>query len=448
VSNQGERSKVLTVAVALVIIVLLVAGGYMAYIMSLPPLWTETLKVKNSTGQYAVITTYRNASDVNSGDLTAFLNTENATLKAAVDNDEAYLPVDYAVELYDDAQRNGINCSFLPLDTVNESPGHAIVAFRTKDAGMAYVDPTGMNVSSDDYPGVPFASIIFLRDQWNHTLSVADDSALPIRVREYRDASPVSYGELLQFLAADSTEQTARSENYSSADAAVRLHDNAEARGLASGIVDIDFTENIDPLFCNAFVTTDKGIVLIDVTGGRSPDQQPLSTSHDNMVYATPGYPLGELPVETVDGNVSYSFYNSTASMINGYLKDVNQYNVDKAAYESDLGDYQVRAAANYQTYVRYTTDRAGLDAEMARYRSDYPNRTTDWPTLVGRSNVLDQTLNSYLSASNLLEGEKQSLDARKADLDRRHDSLASRVENKWLSCYPAGTVKKISVLW
>ena len=261
--EKGARSNIYILAAAVAIIVILVAGGFVVFQMLSPAVWTETLKVKNSTGQFDVVTKYRNASDPGLVDFRAFRDTENATLKGLVDADETYRPVEYAITLHDDAQRARINCSLLPLDVAGDSPGHVVVAFNVKDTGMTYVDPTSTNVSATDFPGIRYDRIIFLRDQWNHTMPVTDERNASIRVREYRNAQPVSYSELLHFLATDDTEWNPGRDIATSADFAVRLHDNAEASGLLNAIVQADFVEEDYFCYFNAFPTTDKGIVYI-----------------------------------------------------------------------------------------------------------------------------------------------------------------------------------------
>lgn len=453
-SDKGAGSNVLLVVAALVIIILLVVGGYVAYNMLLPSVWTETLKVKNSTGQHDIITNYRNATDVSYSDLIAFMNAENATLKATVDLDDTYRPVEYAVRLHDDAQAARINCSLLPLNISDDYPGNVPVAFRTTDTGMVFVDPTAMNVSSDDYPGVAFDSIIFLRDQWNHTLPVTDENDQPVQVREQRNAGPVSYGELLQFLASDATELTDRPDNATSALFAARLHDNAEARGLKSAIVRADFVEEDYFCYFNAFPTTDKDIVYISDRSSQSPDIRALIKPQDTVVYITNESEAGGLPVSLVDGRLDDAFYQSMMEATRQYRFDILMYFQARELLDADIKDYNQRFAVNNDSYNQYLAERAQLDAEKAQYRSNYPNRTTDWPTVVGRSKALDSKYNLYLANVSQLLYEKRALDARQDGLEERFNVLASSEYNKWISPYPHGiqphgmTLKQIRVFW
>jgi hypothetical protein len=446
-SDKSGRSNVL-VTIGLVAILALAIGGFMLYNLLFPTVWAETLNVKNSTGHFDVITHYRNATDISYSDLKAFLDAENASLKAAIDCDCDYRPVEYAIMLHNDAQRKQINCSLLPLGINDGYPDHVIVAFNTNDSGMIYVDPTGTNVSAADYPGIDYGRIVFLRDQWNHTLPVADGSNRSITVREYRNTRPVSYSELVYFLAGDDTERTSSLENDTSADFAVRLHNNAEAMGLANAIVCVSCEESTESIYFNAFATTDNGVVYIDDRSVRATDLRPIFKPHDNVVYLAIGSLLGELPVEQISGNLDYDFYQGKSTMMTPYRSKISAYVQDKAVFESDLEEYNKRAAANNDSYYQYLSERMQLDAEMDHYSAEDQNGSTDRANLIDMSRALDNKLIAYLYNNSLLELEKRSLDERKSDLDLRQAELVNAEENRWLSACAPVLVKDFTVYW
>lgn len=424
-------------------------GGFAAYSLLYAPVWTESLSVKNSTGQYEKITIYRNATDVNASVLKAFMASENTTLKAALFADNESHQVEYAVQLHDDAERAKINCSLSPLDISDGYPGHVVIAFHTKDDGMVFVDPASMNVSAADFPGIDYSRLVFLRDQWIHALPAMNDRNQTICVTEYRSAHPVSYGELLQFLAGDDTENTTyKNGSYTCSDYAIRLHDNAEAVGIASGIVCVSFGNGQPGHGFNAFPTTDMGVVYVDDTGLNDSGLQQGYMSHDNVVYMMKNAELGEFPIGQVNGSLDYDFYLGMRNKIEAYRESVLQYAGDKQALESDLEAFQNRVAANNAFYNQYASGSEQLNAAIRQYKADFQNRTTSWPELVAWSKRLDDNYSTYITTYNQLESQRQSLNSRLSDLNGRYEHLTTCEESKWVSYYPQGIVSNYELYW
>lgn len=80
-------------------------------------------------------------------------------------------------------------------------------------------------------------------------------------------ATDPTYDELINFIKADWTDNNnSNPGSYVCADYACDLHDNAEKAGIKAGVVAIEFTDNGDGHACNAFNTTDKGLVFVDCT--------------------------------------------------------------------------------------------------------------------------------------------------------------------------------------
>ena len=59
------------------------------------------------------------------------------------------------------------------------------------------------------------------------------------------------------------------------------LHNNAEGNGIKAAWVAIRFEDDSTPHALNAFVTTDKGLIFIDVTGMEPGESRPI---HMDMV--------------------------------------------------------------------------------------------------------------------------------------------------------------------
>lgn len=83
-------------------------------------------------------------------------------------------------------------------------------------------------------------------------------------------ASPKKYSTVLRFILEDTTDKRTYVEDvYQCSDFAVEIHDNAEMRGIESGIVALELRNGADVSYhaINVFNTTDRGLVYFDCTG-------------------------------------------------------------------------------------------------------------------------------------------------------------------------------------
>lgn len=118
-----------------------------------------------------------------------------------------------------------------------------------------------------------------------NTYMVGGDGKL-ITLVNYNNAMNTTYAKLVEFIKADKTDQNLYTSRYVCSDFAEDVHNNAERAGIKAAWVTIEFT-NAPGHVCNAFYTTDKGLVFIDCTG--SPRQ---TGSFDKRVNLTVGKPL------------------------------------------------------------------------------------------------------------------------------------------------------------
>lgn len=82
------------------------------------------------------------------------------------------------------------------------------------------------------------------------------------------DATNPTYSQLISFIKKDKTdERTYKPGKFTCGDFAEIVHNNAEKAGIKAAWVTIDFKENSKGHVCNAFKTTDKGLVYVDCTG-------------------------------------------------------------------------------------------------------------------------------------------------------------------------------------
>jgi hypothetical protein len=118
-----------------------------------------------------------------------------------------------------------------------------------------------------------------------NTYMVGGDGKL-ISLVNYNNATNTTYAKVVEFIKADKTDQNLYTSKYVCSDFAEDVHNNAERAGIKAAWVTIVFT-NAPGHACNAFQTSDKGLVFIDCTG--SPAQK---GSFDKLVSLTVGKPL------------------------------------------------------------------------------------------------------------------------------------------------------------
>lgn len=102
------------------------------------------------------------------------------------------------------------------------------------------------------------------------TYMVGGDGKLISLVNYDNDKNP-TYSQLVEFIKKDSTDRKKYTSRYVCSDFAEDVHNNAEKAGIKAGWVAIKFKSGPGHA-CNAFQTTDKGLVYIDCTG--SPSQK------------------------------------------------------------------------------------------------------------------------------------------------------------------------------
>ncbi len=73
----------------------------------------------------------------------------------------------------------------------------------------------------------------------------------------YRNATNPTYDELIKFMRSDNTGM----QTY--AEAAIELHNNAEAAGIKTGVAEIEIYNQEYPYIVNVFTTQDKGLIYI-----------------------------------------------------------------------------------------------------------------------------------------------------------------------------------------
>ncbi|OPY29818.1 MAG: hypothetical protein A4E28_00667 [Methanocella sp. PtaU1.Bin125] len=473
ISEGPKKRSAVKIAVAgiafVLIIILAIAAGAFAYSILMPPVWSEQLPFMNSTGQYQSIVVYRNATDVTYREVLSFVASENATIKAAVASDAKERPAEYAAYLHDRAEERGINCSLVATKVRDGYPGQVLVAFNTLDYGMCFVDPTARNVSAGDYPGVDFGKIMLLRDTWTQKAGFRDADSKEVYVTVYRDAAPVSYGELLQFLARDDTENaTYVMPTYTCANFAATLFNRSQAQGIKCGLVSVTFEGRSVGHAFNAFPTADKGIVLIDDTGLKSSQKNTSLAAFqtDAAVYLQEGRPLGELNLTQVDGNHEYSFYLEKMRIIDAFYDEFDAYTEDVDAHNQAIERYEADASAYTAAVNEFNSKMATHNAAVNQFNRDaqakYSQYLAGTITYSEYSSWYDASLAKIPPAptnaaridawKNQLDSERARLNSEKRALDSRFDDLWESEGRKWaVYSYwlpPEGVVNQIEYVW
>jgi len=99
-----------------------------------------------------------------------------------------------------------------------------------------------------------------------HILNIAGADGSRIILHNNMSAKDPSYEELKTFLKADLTDSIPYNDSFACSDCAEVVHNNAEAAGIRAAFVSVDFYERDKGHACNAFNTTDRGLVFVDCT--------------------------------------------------------------------------------------------------------------------------------------------------------------------------------------
>lgn len=127
-----------------------------------------------------------------------------------------------------------------------------------------------------------------------HVLNIAGADGSRIILHNNMSAKDPSYEELKTFLKADLTDSIPYYvDSFVCSDCAEAVHNNAEASGIRAAYVSVYFYERDKGHACNAFNTTDKGMVFVDCTAPAYYDLEnndAIVTVKIGEVYKLEGY--------------------------------------------------------------------------------------------------------------------------------------------------------------
>jgi hypothetical protein len=193
---------------------------------------------------------------------------------------------------------------------------------------------------------------------WSYSIPVSNATGATVVLINYKNATDPAWNDLMTFLKADDTiDIKYEFPAFTCADFARMLHDKAEAKGIKSGFVAIEFYnrtidfsiyDNGAPDFSppvrssdtghglNVFKTTDRGLVYVDAS---SQNDFVSDKPQVRIAYVEEGQELNEIDLDwTTD--TSYSFYES-------YKRTQLDFISDQRGYYKDREDYDARLKAN-----------------------------------------------------------------------------------------------------
>jgi hypothetical protein len=219
-----------------------------------------------------------------------------------------------------------------------------------------------------------------------------------IHLVENPNAADPTWQQLEVFLIADNTDKEAYDLlTHPCGVFAEELHNNAEAAGIRSAWVGIDFVEGGDGHALDAFNTSDKGLVYIDCTGSDNSDaaqyQQGkswgMADDWDKMAYLSIGQEYGLISLSAA-------------------------------------------TCPEYECYEAYKQQKAAFDAALEQYNADV-QAYNDW--------ISGKTFYFGSADYNKMQSEKRALDAQSQTLNKEGDALGAFWE-------PLGNVSHINIYW
>jgi hypothetical protein len=185
-----------------------------------------------------------------------------------------------------------------------------------------------------------------------------------------RAATDPTWARLQDFLLGDSTDDSKYTYSFVCGDFAEALHNKAEAAGIKTAFVVVDFAEG-EPHALNAFLTSDYGLVYIDCTGedttlkytqtpyliklrpeyadpefieeGALPE---YSVEYDKIAFISEGSPIELVSLGWVEYPTTYGYER--------YQQGIEDFNRSRSSYESQLDSYNSRAKSYYRDWAEY----------------------------------------------------------------------------------------------
>jgi len=218
----------------------------------------------------------------------------------------------------------------------------------------------------------------------HESIPVANMTDKQVVLTNNMSAVDPTYNQLITFLKSDNTSSIKYSApNWTCADFAKQLHDNAEAHGIKAAFVAVEFTnDSIDyniyddgsgdfhPPTSDAdyghgidlFNTTDKGQVYVDASSIYG-----ISTG-DRIAYVSKGMEFNEIDLSHAT-ETNYPFYTNYKQRYTNYIRNLKDYNQQVQSYNTQVatianGTVGENWRALNQTSAQLKTTKENLDLE------------------------------------------------------------------------------------
>ncbi len=264
-----------------------------------------------------------------------------------------------------------------------------------------YEDTMGIKIYASVQPGF----------QRGNNLSI-------MRLNNSATAANPSWQQLVSFLGADRTEDNPYDINsFDCVDYAEMLHNKAEAAGIKSAFVAVNFKNDPVGHTVNAFVTTDRGLVYIDDTGTQG------RQGADTIAYLSKDKELGFIGLGQ-NTSFDYAYYEKMNADLKSYDQKLTAYNRDVQTYNSAY-EAEQRRRASLTPQQRLNEDLAALQRRISNLSQPRPSQNI-YP--VGTPEWFD-----FMDTS--IDVQKRVLDSLQAELK----------DFDWL---PMGIVESIQIYW
>jgi len=219
------------------------------------------------------------------------------------------------------------------------------------------------------------ADFLYTRDG---KIECGGDGEAIILVNNPQAADP-SFAELAAFIKADPADAREYIEDgpnaYVCADFAEEVHTNAETAGIRAGWASIRFTGTKVGHAINAFETTDKSLVYIDCTNGRSlKEDTEDAPSWDTVAYIEIGKRYGILHIEQVE-SAPYDYYAFQYGFYTDCEKARLEYEVLLNIYNEEVNDYNGEVDGNVYTIGSAEEKRITTWKERLEQQAEYLNQ-------------------------------------------------------------------------
>ena len=317
--------------------------------------------------------------------------------------------------------------------------------------GVEIADAGNWERAIDLWGQIPSDSLYYSKIKTTKEIFHEKPDGKIIQLINYNHAQDPTWEEVLKFLKNDSTDDEFYDlDSFVCTGFAEMLHNNAERAGIKTAYVGIAFPEGPGHTL-NAFNTTDKGLVYVDVTGpgfSRLRDDF-LEENNSKCEWDKIGYLAENRAYGTISINYSnleptnYQSYENymtlwtdiqiqfeeLESKIDSYDKEsikhqekIAAYEVDYASYEELLEDYnQNLGDIQQQIDEEHKTEQEVFNTKIADWekrKAEYETEVEDYNKMVGDYN------NEGIGDFTALQVEKERLDNIKEVLNEELEKL------------------------